>query len=205
MNKEKIYEAREELALEYGKAIILKDIEKFDKINHLIGYRKKAIINLGKDIVAAGKKVTNALIAAAEAYVKEGESANKENDRMTEKENPVTEDVLDPDIFNEPRSVSFRGLREAEVLINFDLSKIAPGKVFELEKLLREMGINFDAGTDFKSRDWEWDWSLSGPVNVFFKGFVEDNPNNRYLSKSMKKRIKIQKGDEGLKDAEGTD
>lgn len=78
MDKKDIYEAKEELALVYGKAIILKDIENFDKINHLIEYRKKENINLGKDMIAAGKKVTNALLAAAEAYMKEEESTNKE-------------------------------------------------------------------------------------------------------------------------------
>jgi len=97
----------------------------------------------------------------------------------------------------EKATITYRGLREAEVLINFDLSKIPLKKIFELEKLLSEIGITFDTESDFKSRNWEWDWSLSGPINVFFNGFVEDNPNNRYVSKSTKKRIKIQKDGEG--------
>jgi len=87
---------------------------------------------------------------------------------MTEQVNPLEKDVLDPDI---KRGITYCGLREAEVLINFDNSKIPMGKIMELEKLLHEMGIHFDTGTDFKSRDWEWDWSLRGPVNVFFKQF----------------------------------
>ena len=125
---------------------------------------------------------------------------------MNEQVNPVTKDVLDPHILDNYDEDC--GLEEAEVLINFDLSKVPPGKVFELENLLDEMLINFDTGTDFKSRDWEWDWSLHGPVKVFFKKFVKDNPTNRYnrtMSKSMKKRIKIQKDNEAAKDAESTD
>ena len=115
---------------------------------------------------------------------------------MTEQEKPVTKDILDPDA---KPGISYCGLREAEVLINFDLSKIPIGKLFELEKLLSEMGISFDTGSDFKSRDWEWDWSLSGPVNVFFKKFVEDNPTNRY-NRHLRKPI-IEE-DENSKDGE---
>lgn len=124
---------------------------------------------------------------------------------MAEQVNPLTEDVLDPDA---KKRITFHGLREAEVLINFDLSKIPMGKIMELEKLLHEMGINFDTGTDFRSRDWEWDWSLSGPVNVFFKMFVEDDPKNRYVRKTMKKVVieddPTAKDDEAPKDAEST-
>lgn len=106
---------------------------------------------------------------------------------------------------DEKATVTYHGSREAEVLINFNLIKIPRKKVMELEKLLREMGITFDTGGDSTSRNWEWDWSLSGPVNVFFKGFVEDNSENRYMSKSMKKRIKIQKGEGATNDAESID
>lgn len=102
-------------------------------------------------------------------------------------------------------TITYQGSREAEVLINFNLCKISREKVMELEKLLNEMGISFDTGGDSTSRNWEWDWSLDGPVNVFFKRFVEDNPDNRYMSKSMKKRIKIQKGKGATNDAKSTD
>lgn len=105
----------------------------------------------------------------------------------------------------EKPKITYHGSREGEVLINFDLIKIPRKKVMELEKLLNEMGITFDTGGDSTSRNWEWDWSLSGPVNVYFKRFVEDNPDNRYMSKSMKKRIKIQKGEGATNDAESTD
>jgi hypothetical protein len=44
------------------------------------------------------------------------------------------------------------------------------GGLFEIEKRLRNMGIDFDTGMGFGGRDWEWDWSLKGPVNVKFRG-----------------------------------
>jgi len=73
--------------------------------------------------------------------------------------------------------------KEAEVHIEFDRSKIDMGKLHEIEKLFLEMGIHFDTGASLcahGARDWEWDWSLRGPVKVFFVRFVEDNPENRY-------------------------
>lgn len=55
------------------------------------------------------------------------------------------------------------------ILIQFDLSKIDVQKLFQVEKLLSEMGITFDTGAGFGYRDWEWDWSLEGPVKVTHK------------------------------------
>lgn len=52
------------------------------------------------------------------------------------------------------------------VLIQFDLSKVPIGKIIHIEELLREVGIDFDRGSGFGCRDWQWDWSLSGPVQV---------------------------------------
>jgi hypothetical protein len=44
-------------------------------------------------------------------------------------------------------------------------------KLFQIEALLLEMGIEFDMGGAYSDtgayrRDWEWDWSLRGPVKV---------------------------------------
>lgn len=125
---------------------------------------------------------------------------------MTEQVNPTTKDVLDPDILNNYAGDDC-GLEEVEVLINFDLSKIPHGKLFKLEQLLDEMGIHFDTGTDFRTRDWEWDWSLSGPVKVFFKKLVKDNPTNRYKRHLRKPVIEDPnlKDDEEPTDAKSTD
>lgn len=56
------------------------------------------------------------------------------------------------------------------VLIQFDLSKVPIEKLFEIEKLLHEIGVNFDTGAGFGYRDWQWDWSLKGPVRVKYLG-----------------------------------
>jgi len=54
------------------------------------------------------------------------------------------------------------------VLIQFDLSKVPIEKILEMEKILHEVGISFDTGTGFGCRDWQWDWSLKGPVQVSY-------------------------------------
>lgn len=42
----------------------------------------------------------------------------------------------------------------------------------EAQAALRRAGITFDTGTDFVTgfRDWEWDYSLRGPLSVTFVG-----------------------------------
>lgn len=47
-----------------------------------------------------------------------------------------------------------------------DLDENTLEKVLQIERLLGELGITFDRGIGFGGRDWEWDWSLSGPVTV---------------------------------------
>jgi len=47
-------------------------------------------------------------------------------------------------------------------------------KLSEIEKLLREIGIDFDTGYS-GSRDWEFDWSLSGEHYIF------DEKKGKYL------------------------
>lgn len=55
-----------------------------------------------------------------------------------------------------------------DVRIRWDMSKVDMGKLFELERLMRELGVSFDTGAGSGWRDWEWDWSLKGPVKVEF-------------------------------------
>src|SRR5690606_11003094 len=43
------------------------------------------------------------------------------------------------------------------------------GALAEAQRKLREAGIEFDTGMGFEGRDWEWDFSLRGPVSVTFK------------------------------------
>ncbi len=44
------------------------------------------------------------------------------------------------------------------------------GAFADIERNLRELGIEFDKGMGFGGRDWEWDWSLKGPISVRFRG-----------------------------------
>jgi len=58
---------------------------------------------------------------------------------------------------------------ELHYRIKFDLNRIPKGKLmvlYSVESLLSDMGIEFDTGSDRKSRYWEWDWSLKGPVSI---------------------------------------
>jgi len=59
----------------------------------------------------------------------------------------------------------------AEVRIEFvDLSKEQMKHLYKAEKELSKAGVHFDTGYSFppKTRDWEFDWSLSG-ANVVCK------------------------------------
>lgn len=49
-------------------------------------------------------------------------------------------------------------------------SALNRGSFYEVEKLMHEVGISFDKGLGFDGREWEWDWSLSGPISVSFRG-----------------------------------
>jgi len=77
--------------------------------------------------------------------------------------------------------------QEAEVRLEFKVDD--KDKLFEIEKLLRELGVSFDTGYDFgeKRRDWEMDWSLRGLVKVIFIRFTKDDPKNRYTRESVAK------------------
>lgn len=70
---------------------------------------------------------------------------------------------------------------ELDVVVTFSREKLDPddpspvGRLFDgdlhyVEESLRLMGIKFDRGMGWEGRDWEWDYSLSGPISVRFKG-----------------------------------
>ena len=62
--------------------------------------------------------------------------------------------------------------KECEVLISFNVKYKDLDKMFQIEKLMREMGIKFDTGFSIpdRRRDWEFDYSLKG-AKVYFKRF----------------------------------
>ncbi len=45
---------------------------------------------------------------------------------------------------------------------------LTKGALPEIENKFEEMGVSFDRGLGFSGRDWEWDWSLKGPMEVTF-------------------------------------
>jgi len=62
-------------------------------------------------------------------------------------------------------------MSKTEVVIQFDVNKLGTEgmeKLHEIETLFMEMGITFDTGFGFGCRDWQWDWSLKGPVKVVY-------------------------------------
>ncbi len=50
------------------------------------------------------------------------------------------------------------------------LPQLFSGAFAEVERQLGEMEIFFDTGLGPDGRDWEWDWSLHGPISVRFRG-----------------------------------
>lgn len=68
---------------------------------------------------------------------------------------------------------------EMDVAITFSQDKLNPegdieqlwrGAFAEAEHIFKEMGITFDTGMGCDGRDWEWDWSLKGPISIRFRG-----------------------------------
>ncbi len=83
---------------------------------------------------------------------------------------------------------------EVDVTVTFTQDPLDPddpiaglysGGFAEIEKQLRHMGIKFDTGQGFNGRDWEWDWSLSGPINVRFRGCAREPGKRRDLPRPM--------------------
>jgi len=108
---------------------------------------------------------------------------------MNEIEKVETKDVGCINMHEKPVDYkSFPRDNEVEVGIHFhthEMTKEQLGKLFEAQKLLNEIGLGFDTGGGCGERDWEWDWSLSGPVHVTFRRMVKDNEKNRYVRASL--------------------
>lgn len=67
-------------------------------------------------------------------------------------------------------------IKECEVSLRFTVPKDKMKHIYEATKALAKVGISFDTGgsiTDPVDYDWEFDWSLKGPVKVLFKRFRE--------------------------------
>ena len=58
----------------------------------------------------------------------------------------------------------------AESSIDQAFSSFYGSGIRDVEMKLYQMGVTFDTGMGYHGRDWEWDFSLSGPISVTFKG-----------------------------------
>lgn len=78
-----------------------------------------------------------------------------------------------------------RKWKDCEVTIQFlcaNMTKEERQKLYQVQRLLGELGISFDTGMNLGSqiRDWEWDWSLKGPVKVVFRRYVKQYKFDRF-------------------------
>lgn len=67
-------------------------------------------------------------------------------------------------------------MKECEVLLRFKIPNDKIKYIYEASRALAKLGISFDTGgtlTDPVNYDWEFDWSLKGPVRVYFKKFKD--------------------------------
>ncbi len=80
---------------------------------------------------------------------------------------------------------------EVDVTVTFSEDPMDPddpegglyrGGLAEIETQFRHMGITFDKGQGCGGRDWEWDWSLEGPVNLKFRSRAK-KPEKRFSKK----------------------
>jgi hypothetical protein len=63
--------------------------------------------------------------------------------------------------------VTFREARLPEdATLGDAMTYLQSGRMSKIEAALSEIGITFDKGGGCEGRDWEWDWSLSGPISV---------------------------------------
>lgn len=66
------------------------------------------------------------------------------------------------------------------------MQELFSGNLYEIEQRLYALGLSFDRGAGFEGRDWEWDWSLRGPISVRFRRRTT-KPANRLGSKAAKR------------------
>ena len=52
------------------------------------------------------------------------------------------------------------------IRVSFPFNKVPLHKLVKIEEMLEDIGITFDTGASGNERDWEWDWSLKGPINI---------------------------------------
>lgn len=72
-------------------------------------------------------------------------------------------------------------------ILSFLVDKEQHKKLLKAEKLLEEIGVRFDTGTDVTQgvieRHWYLDWSLEGPVMVDTNEAIQDRKDDTSLLK----------------------
>ncbi len=71
------------------------------------------------------------------------------------------------------------------------------GPYREIEQKLRALGISFDSGIGPDGRDWEWDFSLKGPISVRFRR-VTKQPQYRASMHTLNATMKEMRSKLGL-------
>ena len=69
-------------------------------------------------------------------------------------------------------------LKECEAVIKFKIPREKIDLLYAVIEVMENLGIAFDTGGSSDEDgnlcyDWEFDWSLKGPVKVYFKKFKE--------------------------------
>ncbi len=62
------------------------------------------------------------------------------------------------------------------------------GGLYEIQKQLLHMGVGFDSGQGCGGRDWEWDFSLRGPISVTFRARGRE-PQKRTLEQKPQMKL----------------
>lgn len=66
----------------------------------------------------------------------------------------------------------------SEATLDSAFQQLTAGHLPKIERDLADIGIGFDKGIGPNGRDWEWDYSLRGPISVQFRRKAS-NPESR--------------------------
>jgi hypothetical protein len=79
---------------------------------------------------------------------------------------------------------------EDKINLENPVGSLFSGGIYDLQSRFNRMGIYFDSGCGSYGRDWEWDWSLKGPISVKFRGRAK-HPEKRVRKEIPKPRLVV--------------
>lgn len=92
-------------------------------------------------------------------------------------------------------------------IISFLVDKEQHSKLLQAEKLLNEIGVKFDTGTDVScgsmTRQWFLDWSLKGPVMIDDLETTQDRKDETSMLKFDKETPSKEELDDRAKTIKG--